>query len=370
MDTRGADGQGRAVFRVDAGPTIGLGHLRRCLALATELHDRNCDLRFVSRDRFGPDVEALVAPFAIHWLGDTGEDQIPRDAADGELWDAAATLAVTGPARSPMSWVIVDHYRLGHRWERTIREAGHRILAIDDYRNRRHCADLLVSDSLAPFNPSLNELTDGSRALAGRPYALVHRDYAFTGSVAATIGPKTMLMTYGGSDPTSETLKAMEAIRMLRLDREPPLQLGRVDIAVGSANPRTADITRAAQSITDVIVHQNLSSLARVMRQADIILTAGGNSLVEALTLRTPCIVTVTADNQAQIVSELESEGVIRSLGEHAAVTPDDIRTMLVSALADYSAFASRVRACSLFDHLGAGRIANEMLLLSGRVGR
>ena len=82
---------------------------------------------------------------------------------------------------------------------------------------------------------------------------------------------------------------------------------------------------RAAENISDAIVHKALPSLEPLMREADLVLTAGGNSMVEALALRKPCIVTVTGDNQALVVGELDAEGVIRSLGVHATVTPDDV---------------------------------------------
>ncbi len=351
------------IFRVDAGPTIGIGHLRRCLTLAAELRERDCHVRFVCKDRFGPDLESLVAQYAIQYLADADRNTERRDAEGEELWDADATLAVVGPSTTAESWAVVDNYRLGHRWERRMRGAGYRIVAIDDYRDRRHHADLLTGDAEAPFDPDLNELASTGRTLVGPRYAIVDPAYAFSGlDFKATGSGKRLLVSYGGSDPTGETSKALKAIQALKTDDCRRVQVETVDVVAGLADPSSAAIVRAGAAIPDVIVHRRLSSLEPLMRRADLVLTSGGNTMVEALALRKPCIVTVTGDNQAMTAGKLDAVGVIRSLGHHASVTPDAVLEMIARALGDFDAFARRVAAEAPFDHLGSRRIAAAML--------
>src|SRR5207244_13232198 len=144
-------------------------------------------------------------------------------------------------------WVVVDSYRLGYRWERKVRDAGHRICVIDDYRDRRHHADLLLSDSETQFDAALNELADSARTLIGRQYALLDSAYEFSGVAANMVtGSKRILVSYGGVDPTGETLKALDAIQVLSNDERSRAQVGRVDIVTGLMNPRSAAIMRAA----------------------------------------------------------------------------------------------------------------------------
>ena len=47
-----------------------------------------------------------------------------------------------------------------------MRDAGHRLCVIDDFRDRRHHADLLVSDAETPFDPAMNDLAVTARVLA------------------------------------------------------------------------------------------------------------------------------------------------------------------------------------------------------------
>ena len=350
-------------FRFDFGPEIGIGHLRRCLTLAGELHKLGCGIRFVCRKPLNPDLPLPTVPYPILWLDNVSPNTTRRESFDEEIWDADATLSVIGRLADASSWVVLDHFGYGCRWQKKVRDAGYRIAAIDDGRDRKHHADLLVSDSTAPFDPELNELAERARVLVGREYALVDTAYAYSGSRMTPVkAGKRILVTYGGADPTGESLKALEAIRLARLDGELGARIGPADLVIGPANLHADAIASAADGIQDVTVHRAPPSLDALMRQADLILTAGGNSMVEALALRKPCIVTVTGDNQALMVNELVAERGIRSLGRHTSVTACDMLRAMARVLDEFDACVERLASRPLFDHLGAQRIASAML--------
>jgi len=347
-------------FRVDADADIGIGHLRRCLTLAAALKQRGCDIRFVTRHRLRHDLAPALASYSTGAL-----ERMPGEPDGGDLsserGDAERTLALLGHPPTDSCWVVIDSYRLGRLWERTIRSAGFRICAIDDYRNRLHHADLLVSDSELPFDPALNDVGGTSRHLVGRRYALLDADFR-AAEYAPSTGPIRVLVCYGGSDPTGETLKGLAALRILGNDRNLCERVGRIDVVVGPANRHVADVERAIEQIRDAVVHRAPPSLPPLMRMADLVLTAGGNTMIEALALRRTCIVTVTGDHQASMVARLKAEELIYSLGGHAATTPNDVLAMLARALNEGGSMAARIRSVAPFDHLGAGRVADAML--------
>lgn len=358
-------------FRVDANQEVGLGHLRRCLTLADRLEDIGCKVRLVCRNRLGPAILPLAAPYIVCSIEEDSQVVASGTLSDEELWDAEATLSVIGKGEVDTSWVVVDSYRLGHRWERRVRDAGHRVMVIDDFRGRMHHADLLVSDSETPFDPKLNERASLAQTLVGREYSLIGPEYAYSCTpFPRKTGPKRLLISYGGSDSTNETMKAIAAVDLLRKHVAARDLLGRVDVVVGQLNPLAHDIARAAQPIQDVVVHMAPTSLAKLMRAADLFLTAGGNSMLEALALRKPCLVTVTSDNQALMVNQLAAERMIRLLGTPNRVAPDDVADAIVNILADFEAFAMHVASRPLFDHLGAQRIVAVMLTSLGRDSR
>jgi UDP-2,4-diacetamido-2,4,6-trideoxy-beta-L-altropyranose hydrolase len=324
-----------------------------------QLRSDGFDVRLIGAQRFGAAIETLIEDMPVFWLEDRAQGIDRIQYSDNEAWDAEATLSIIGryPARS--SWVVVDHYRLGEEWERIIREAGHRVLVIDDFRDRRHCADILVGDSETPFDPLLNSYTGKAHVLAGVEFALVDQEFAFSEQVPCPAdSKKRLLVSYGGADPTDETTKALEAIRLFRQDGRCREWLGKVDVVVGHANLRAAEVSELAEGVEGVIVHVAPESLAPLMHKTDVFLTAGGNSMVEALIMRKPCLVTLTSDNQALMVGQLVEQRAIFFLGNHAMVSPLDVVKAMTKFLSDHEQFTNDIRIRPIFDHFGARRIS------------
>jgi spore coat polysaccharide biosynthesis predicted glycosyltransferase SpsG len=102
-------------------------------------------------------------------------------------------------------------------------------------------------------------------------------------------------------------------------------------------------------------------SLAMLIRRASLVITSGGNTLVEVLALRKPCLVIVTAENQQLMVGELQARNILKVVGWHSAVGTRDIQSAVEAALDELPAFTLRVRKGSCFDHLGPQRIVAAM---------
>jgi spore coat polysaccharide biosynthesis predicted glycosyltransferase SpsG len=264
------------------------------------------------------------------------------------------------------SWVIVDHYALGGRWERMVREGGHRILAIDDFRDRRHAADILVGDSAEAFDPGLNSCPGDPRQLSGPDYALVDSEFSVEESMAPGAGRRSRsLVSYGGSDPTGETAKALQAFRLLRQDESISDRIGQIDVVLGPTNLEAADVSAFAREVEGVIVHRAPTSLAPLMAGADLVLTAGGHTMVEAVALRRRCLVTVTSDNQLLLVNRLMAVGAIRALGRHTIVTADDVAMAVINHLQGVEHLAGQSERPAIFDFDGARRVSAVMQAMS-----
>jgi UDP-2,4-diacetamido-2,4,6-trideoxy-beta-L-altropyranose hydrolase len=337
----------RAAARVDAGAEIGVGHLRRCVTLLKRLRNDGCSVRLVSRTPLPASLAGLLAGIPV--LSLSADSRSPMSEDD----DAAMMLQAIGPEAS---WVVVDHYGLAERWERRVKDAGHAVLVLDDFRHRRHHADVLVSDSALPFDPALNGAP--ARVLLGHRYALIEDDFAPAPNPPRA--GRTVLVSYGGSDPSRETVKALAAIE--RVQRRQPDAIDGVDVVIGPLNPAQGELLRQVAGIDGATVHVAPASLAPMMRRADLVMTAAGNSMVEALSVRRWCLVTVVADNQRSISEELQRAGAIDIVGDSATVTVEGLDTALTDALQDYQRLAQRAANQSIFDTHGASRISAAML--------
>lgn len=357
---------GNVAIRVDTNPDIGMGHLRRCLTLAKQLHSDGFVVQLICRSFCNKNVEKLVKDFNVVFLNQSEIIYDYSDPQSQELWDAETTLSIIGHYPNYISWVIVDSYQLGELWEKTISQAGHKILAIDDFRNRRHYADLLLSDTSISFSKEMNGNENSFYELVGSKFALIDSEYAFIqDSSISLVTPKRILISYGGCDPTDETTKALEAIYFLRNHKRYQECFGIVDVVVGQVNPKADMVIRSAGEIDNVKVHLAPSSLACFLRRTDIFLTAGGNSMVEALTMRKPCLVTVTTENQALMVNQLVEKSAIIALGDHVQVSSELIANALIEICTKYEQIATKFISQSIFDHLGASRVSIMMQSIS-----
>ena len=356
--------KGSVAARVDVNSKIGLGHLTRCVTLLKQLCIDGFNAQLISRYRFCQDIESLFKEIPVSWLEDV--KNIENQKLENEVRDAEETLSIIGRSPTGLSWVVVDHYDLGEKWEKLIGEAGHKVLAIDDFRNRRHFADILVSDTSEPFDPSFNGFPGKTCELTGTKFALVDPDFAYSKDMASSVkSKKRVLVTYGGSDPTEETGKALEAVRLLRKNDRYSKLLGTVDVVIGYANAKAQDLIRLAKGLENVIVHDAPESLAPLMRKVDIILTAGGNSMVEGVTMRRPCLITITSDNQSMMVAQMLKKGAIISLDKHSTVGPLDVAEAVIKILFEYEQLNNCIRASAIFDHSGACRISSAIQTVS-----
>ncbi|MBM4436234.1 MAG: UDP-2,4-diacetamido-2,4,6-trideoxy-beta-L-altropyranose hydrolase [Actinobacteria bacterium] len=345
-----------AFIRVDATRNIGVGHLRRCAVLAEALVAAGYRVTVVRSARAEALLPELETRFTTMWLPDPTLEQAPDQP---ELRDAEDVAARIGPAGREPSWMIVDHYSLNEPWEARLRADGHLLLAMDDFRNRRHSADLLVSDSPIPFSPNLNSVADAV-ALCGFQYALLGAEFAYqpmddTGGAAR---PR-VVVTMGGSDPTNDTQKVCRALAAV--SRRPPAAFSKVDVVAGPGYPQLDALRPVVRDIPASELHHAPPTLAPLLRTADLVITAGGNTLVEAIALGKPCLVVVVADNQAAVVEELRARDLIQVAGRSEDLDPEGLAASVDEVLSRLPSLRQRVRERPVFDHLGSTRIIAAM---------
>lgn len=339
--------EGRCVIRVDGGSAIGLGHVSRCLTLAQELQDHDLTVEFVCRELPG---------MADGWVEDAGFP-VHRLPARLPSWreDAAATAAVLEDGAA-VDWLVVDHYGLDARWERVLRPKVRRIFVVDDLADRPHDCDGLLDQNLREVgNPYAGLLPAGAAVFLGPDYALLRKDFrrAAQHRRSRDGAIRRLLVFFGGSDPTGETLKALAALERIE---------GRaftVDVIVGAANPDKDQVAAKCAALSWVNFHCQTADMARFLEESDCALGAAGMSSWERLAAGVPAVVVAVADNQMENLRQLDKLGAALVLGPSSAVTVED----WARAIADLLAAPERVRrmaekACGIVDGEGAGRIA------------
>jgi len=355
----------RVVFRADASRWIGAGHVSRCLALADELAGHGAAVEFLCRDLPGHGGRSLGrSGHGVRWLppvpdsGITGVDAQEVDAG------ACATL-LHGDA--PVDWLVVDHYGLDARWERMMVPYARHLMVIDDLANRDHDCDLLLDHNfLAGYEQRYaTRVPSRCRLLLGPRYALFRPEFdAVRGhGTPASPPPWRLLVSFGGSDPSGETEKALHGLMGLV---RPDLA---IDVIVGEQNPRHEAILTLAACLPGAVVHVQPGNMAEIVAAAHLAIGACGVSALERCYLGVPQLVIVVVDNQVAAAAALTEAGAVVSLDASEEMDAGDIAAAVAGLLAHPERRAGIAAGCRALFPLQAppGRrlIAETMRALS-----
>jgi len=319
------------IFRVDAAPYMGVGHLARCLSLARRLSDQGARVAFVCRDFAGA---------AIDWVEREGFELFrlpplpaPANTRDTSSWlacpadeDALQTLGILQRSGVKVDWLVVDHYGIGAAWERAAKAACRRMLVIDDLANRAHDCDLLLDQSLRDGNPYATKVPESCIVLLGPAYALLREEFllARRGCTVRSGEIRRIVVFFGGSDPTHDTLKTLDALRSAGAGLQ-------ADIIVGSMNQACDRIEQACLQTPGCDFHVQVNDMAERLARADLAIGAGGTASWERLALGLPSIVVQQAENQRENVTQLAKCGVVINLGSSDFVDSGHIQVALTS---------------------------------------
>lgn len=283
------------LVRADGDAVTGSGHLRRCLALASQLRAGGYECLFVCCGG-QPNFNDLVreAGFELIELGE-GDFDPGRD--------AERTLAAVS-GRGAFAAVIVDHYRLDAGWEASLRAIAPRIAVIDDLADRAHDCDVLVD--VAPGDVARYDalVPPGSLKLLGPSYALLRPEFAERARQARDRPGSVdrILISFGGIDSGNHTGRAVAAIRAVRPDVA-------IDAVLTELSPHLDALRQLARDDPRLSLHVDVSDMAELMACADLAVGAGGSTSWERACLGLPSIVTVIAENQAPTARALEAGG-------------------------------------------------------------
>ena len=334
-----------AIFRADASPEGGGGHIMRCMALVEALSDLGWLCRFAVRPPTLETMSALrTSGYEVMDLMNDEDSEPPE-------------LAARWP--DGVDWLVVDHYGRDARFESACRPWAKRIMVIDDLADRPHDCDLLLDQTLGRTAAAYaGHVPDGCRLLLGPGYALLRPEFARARPAALARrqenGPvRRILVSMGATDPHNVTVVALEGIRRAGLKVE-------VDVVAGAASPHIAALRALAEDIPfPVTIHESVDAMADLMARADIAIGAAGSTSWERCCLGLATLLVVTSENQRDIARSLTELGATGMLGSIDTLDADRIGTTLAEFSAgDEERLDMNVRAAGVCDGLGARRVA------------
>lgn len=330
-------------MRVDAGPVIGLGHLSRCLTLASSLTARHIQVSFVC-SRSEPRYYALLDAqgFRTHWIEQTDEAN-----------DASQTLAAI--ATEAPSAFVVDHYALGLAWERLVSETGRPRVVIDDTAERRHECEILVDPNLHPEpTPYAGKVLPETQLLLGPDFALIKPIYRRVARVRGqTVSQPRIIVYFGGTDPYGLAPLTAEALSQQQFAHT------RVDLVLPPLTYK-ADVQQLREQFPTCNFIEGGANLVDLVDAAELAIGAGGVATWERLCAGLPSLLTAVADNQVVSSRRLGHLQVADYLGPADAISAQLLAERTLTLLRSSRRREAMSRAgMSLVDGLGSERVAD-----------
>lgn len=353
-----ADRPLRVGIRCDAGPTTGVGHLMRCVALAEEMVARGHEALFLA------DLGGVA--FAERQLGCRGLRRV--DAPQ----DPEAVLRAVG--RHRLDAVVLDSYVLPPEVSAALVAERVPVLAVIDGPPRGQSAQLYLDQNIGAERDDV-PLPGGARRLAGTSYALLRdavRSLRPAQPWQPTGRPPQVVVAFGGTDAYGVTEAAVTAM-------------------VGSGLPFSATVVAPDPDVRTRLGHAAgkgqvvravppLDDFPRLLAAADLVVGAAGTSAWEYSVLGRPAAVVAVVDNQHDSYGRLVGLGAVLGLGRLQELRGDPVRAQdrLGAALGDEQARAGAAQAAyALVDGDGRVRVVDALedlvrgsTVTAGRTGR
>jgi UDP-2,4-diacetamido-2,4,6-trideoxy-beta-L-altropyranose hydrolase len=338
----------RLIVRADASTRIGIGHVMRCLALAQAWQDAGGHVVFVM---------CVEAPALKARLTSQGMEVIHLSARPATRNDAVQTVGLA--QHMGASWVVVDGYHFGTEYQRIIKDAGLRLLFIDDTGHaNRYCADVVLNQNAHAHEGMYTNREAYTRLLLGARYILLRREFLGYRDWKPEIPGKAerILVTMGGADPDNATLKVIQALNLIG---DPHLQ---ARIVVGPSNSNIESLQNDSLSGFSFEILTSAKDMPGLMAWADVAVSAGGSTCWELAFMGLPSMVVVLAENQRDIAMRAQAVGMALNLGWHEHLLTEhlsEVLTGLIQSPAQRRRMSQSGKA--LVDGNGAVRVAERL---------
>lgn len=353
-------------FRVDASTNIGTGHVWRCLTLAKDLRQLGYECDFICANLEG-NLSDLISKegFELKLLDRVkSKKDIPKQHLDcgnyaewlGTSWQEDSKQTKLILERKSYEIIVVDHYALDFRWEKSLRNNVSKIMVIDDLADRVHDCDLILDQNLGRQSLDYCDLVPNiCIILCGLDYALIRSEFRRLRSESLRRRKnsklKNLLISMGGVDKNNVTSKVIKALRNAQICSE-----CEITIILGSTAPWIEQVKKDAQLLKSKNrVLCDVRNIAQLMAESDLAIGAAGSSSWERCCMGLPSIVVELARNQREISLSLAKAGA--SLVLKTAQLDDEFEKVIKRMnLKSLSSSAS-----SLVDGLGAKRVSEKL---------
>lgn len=326
------------LFHADGGKNVGLGHLSRCVALASALQKLGHQVLIVVElnNKLGPYLKTCIIPYC--------ELSIVEESLYNFSVDFNSDLLVIDSYR----WMGSDFLRIKGDWP---------IVVFDDEAIRDLPVNAVINGSPVAANLDYRVASD-TQLWLGLPYQVVRDEFHQISPRILNETVSQIIVLVGGDDPLQLLASLAPALDLYVRETSSSFI---VELICG---PFT--LLPNLNHLRNVKITRNPIDLARRMRMADIAVSAAGQTLYELARCGTPTIAFCSGKDQIHNLEALSAMEIVLNAG-HAS-SADWLQSIIHNLKFLTYNYNKRVRlsrnAQKLIDGLGSTRLAKLLVSL------
>jgi len=341
------------IFRLDAGNSVGYGHLSRCLSLAVEFTDE-CSLSFLIRS----DDPARISDLISNVLGPGQIRDVSFLEDHMDVQDEVSFISDT--VLKHKGFLVLDHYSITEIYQLSLKENRVKWLQFDSHARQKFYADIVLHGSPGATEAMYSHLVENpeTRLLLGTSYAIVNRSFRHKRSmVKPRERIKKIFMCFGGGKDEGAALKCLEGMRT------EDYYMYTIYILTSSRNPGLEDLKSFIAGYKHFQLIIDSTEVADFMAGCDLGIIAPGTLSYEAASLGLPMLLLTIADNQDINARGWVEKECARSLGTVECFTADKFDTVFKALSGNPSELhAMSVNCLEKLDGRGTERVKEQIL--------
>jgi UDP-2,4-diacetamido-2,4,6-trideoxy-beta-L-altropyranose hydrolase len=267
----------------EAGKNIGFGHLTRCLALYQAFESKGTKPQLiVHADKSAEKILKGIRAQRLNWLKE--EKQLLKIVADADV-------------------AVIDSYLADVEFYEKVRKTVTLGVYLDDYRRISYADGIVLNGTIGAEN-IFYPPRKGIQYWLGQEYILIRKE--FWGAAKKTIRMimKNILITFGSFDPQQSTYVVLKELN----DRFPDVKK---TVVIGKNFKNINKIKTLKTKYVSFVNNPTAGQMKRLMMDADLAISAAGQTLNELASVGVPTIAWAVVDNQRNNIKGWEKAGFI-----------------------------------------------------------
>ena len=283
----------RVAVRADGGPSIGMGHIQRCLALCSKLKKNGAEILFISKK--DKTIEKKIKQEGFKVIVSKDNIDLKQDLKD----------TINAIKTHRVNVVITDSYAIDEYYLAEIKRVVPLLVSIDDLANISFPSDIVINQNIYAKDLNYHSLNGKAEFLLGPKYALLREEFSNPGKRKANERVKNILITLGGADCFNLTPKILKILDRISQDFKITVVIGPFFKNIAEIEKTTKEINKEVELVCDSY------EMSKIMLASDLAIAGGGTTLYELAATGTPALAFCLADNQEKNIKGMSEIGTL-----------------------------------------------------------